>query len=415
MAEFAETRTVNCPYCGNAKVVKNGRRSGYQRYLCKPCGKQFKHTGELHGRHAPTGRIGAAVRMFYSGLSYKQIGENLAERDDISEPSKQTIYAWVKRYTDDAVEAMQDYPAHVGDEWVADEMQVKVGGKNLWHWNIMDAKTRYVLATHLTPNRDTRAAVAVMRKAAQAADNPPKVIKSDKLGSYPPAIKEVFPDARHVQSDGIRALINNNLSERLQGTYRQRTKTLRGLDTIETGQRYLDGWTLTYNLFREHEGIDYDTPGERAKVKPPFTEWEDVVIQSAGPTDHPRTAERDATARMTDADRRNPRIVPDSTQRRRPKGETEADDEEWPRSDSDTDKVERARESLAKGRRDISSIRVSPKRTVLADVKIQGARQRRSPFAGKVAIEPPKGKERRRKGTGEKAAATSKPVLLLGR
>ena len=168
------------------------------------------------------------------------------------------------------------------------------------------------------------------------------------MGSYPPAIKEVFPDARHVQSDGIRALINNNLSERLQGTYRQRTKTLRGLDTIETGQRYLDGWTLTYNLFREHEGIDYDTPGERAKVKPPFTEWEDVVIQSAGPTDHPRTAERDATARMTDADRRNPRIVPDSTQRRRPQGETEADDEEWPRSDSDTDKVERARESLAK-------------------------------------------------------------------
>ena len=51
----------------------------------------------------------------------------------------------------------------------------------------------------------------------------------------------MFPDAEHVQSDGIRAMINNNLSERLQGTYRQRTKTLRGLDNIESGQRYLDG------------------------------------------------------------------------------------------------------------------------------------------------------------------------------
>ena len=118
--------------------------------------------------------------------------------------SKRTLYAWVKDGTDAAVEAMQDYPADVGTEWVADEMQVKVGGENLWHWNVMDAKTRYVLASHLSPNRDTRAAVAVMRKAARAAKQPPETVKSDKLGSYPPAVKAVFPDAKHVQSDGIR-------------------------------------------------------------------------------------------------------------------------------------------------------------------------------------------------------------------
>ena len=337
MAEFVEKRTVNCPYCGNTKVVKNGRRDGYQRYRCKPCGKQFKHTGELHGRHSPVGRIGAAIRMFYSGLSYKQIAENLAERDDIPEPSKQTLYAWVKQYTDDAVETMQDYPAHTGSEWVADEMQLKVGGENLWHWNVMDSKTRYVLASHLTPNRGTRAAVAVMQKAARAAAEPPKTIKTDRLGSYPPAIAEVFPDAKHIQSDGIRALINNNLSERLQGTYRDREKTLRGLDTIESGQRYLDGWTLQYNLFREHEGIDFQTPGEMARVKPPFTEWGDVVKSAPSADERQRKAARVAAAALVDAPRRGkgtarPNVIfmPDPTQRRRPKGETDADP--WPPS-----------------------------------------------------------------------------------
>ena len=35
--------------------------------------------------------------------------------------------------------------------------------------------------------------------------------------------------------------INNDLSERLQGAYYSRIKTLRGLDSMETGQRYLDG------------------------------------------------------------------------------------------------------------------------------------------------------------------------------
>ena len=345
MAEFTETRTVNCPYCHDNKVVKNGRRDGYQRYRCKPCGRQFKHTGELHGRHAPSGRIGAAVRMFYSGMSYKQIAENLAERDDIPEPSKQTLYAWVKHYTDAAVEEMQNHSAHTGPEWVADEMQVRVGGENLWHWNVMDAKTRYVLATHLSPNRDTRAAIAVMRKAAQAAADPPARIKTDRLGSYPPAIMAVFPETKHVQSDGIRALINNNLSERLQGTYRQRTKTLRGLDSLVSGQRYLDGWTLTYNLFREHEGVDYQTPAEMAKVNAPFVEWEDVV--KVKPTsERTRTGARDAAAELSDARLRDERdardnviLVPDPTARGRPKGESDSDDPElpsqWPRQQSD--------------------------------------------------------------------------------
>ena len=220
MAKFTKTVTqeVNCPYCHHADVVKNGKGSGdKQRYKCKPCGRRFLDNGAVHGRKTPSNHVGAAINLFYRGMSYKQLAEAMTEMYDIEEPSKRTLYEWVKDGTDAATEAMQDYPAHVGDEWVADEMQVKVGGENLWHWNVMDAKTRYVLASHLSPNRDTRAAVAVMQKAARAADRPPKTIKTDRLASYPAGIREVFPDTEHVQADGIRALINNNLSERLQG------------------------------------------------------------------------------------------------------------------------------------------------------------------------------------------------------
>ena len=396
MAEFIETRTVDCPYCGSNKVVKNGRRDGYQRYLCRPCGKQFKHTGELHGRHAPTGRIAAAIRMFYSGLSYKQIGENLAERDEIPEPSKQTIYEWVKEYTDEAVEAMQDYPAQTGPEWVADEMQVKVGGEQLWNWNVMDAKTRYVLASHLTPNRDIRAAVAVLQKAARAAATPPETIKTDRLGSYPAAIKEVFPEAKHVKSDGIRALINNNRSERLQGTYRQREKTLRGLDNIETGQRYLDGWTLQYNLFREHEGISFQTPGEAAKVNAPFTEWEDVVKATPTPSERSRTGQRDAAAALADGERRgettargNVIFVPDPTQRRRPKGESDA--EPWPppldepNERSARPALPKADDAASRERPILTGMRLPPLRTYQQAARIAASpakqsRPKRHPF-----------------------------------
>ena len=41
-------------------------------------------------------------------------------------------------------------------------------------------------------------------------------------------IRTAFPThgVKHVVSQGIRAVINNNLSERLQGTFRDRDKTL---------------------------------------------------------------------------------------------------------------------------------------------------------------------------------------------
>ena len=231
MAAFTEIRTrkVDCPYCHNSKVVKNGQNAnGKQTYLCKPCGKRFLHTGQVAGHRIPAEQIGMAVRMYYGGTSYKQTAETMADGHDMPEPSKRAIYEWVTEYTAVAKDIMADHPAHTSGKWVADETQVKVGGEAMWLWNVMDASTRYALAVHLSPNRDTRAAVAVMRKAMAAADAPPKSITTDKLGSYTGAIKQVFPDADHIQSEGIRAELNNNLSERLQGTIKDRAKTMRG-------------------------------------------------------------------------------------------------------------------------------------------------------------------------------------------
>ena len=172
---------------------------------------------------------------------------------------------------------MENHKAETSGHWVADEMYLDVGGRKVYHWNVMDKDTRYILASYLSPKRDGNAARAVMRRALASADKPPKTITTDKWRAYLKPIRELMPDAKHVQSEGLTAEINNNMSERLQGTYRDRTKTLRGLDSIESGQRYLDGWTITYNLFRGHHSLGNDHPAQRAKVNPPFKEWADVV------------------------------------------------------------------------------------------------------------------------------------------
>ena len=94
---------------------------------------------------------------------------------------------------------------------------------------------------------------------------------SNRLPSHVPAIKAVFPDAQHIPSEGVDAELNNNRSERVQGKFRDRTKTLRGLEGRESGQRYLDGWVFHYNHFKEHHGLNGRTPAEAAQVNAPFT------------------------------------------------------------------------------------------------------------------------------------------------
>ena len=249
--------------------------------MCKDCRKKFSDSGNTAGHRYPPEQIGAAIKMFYSGMSYKAIAEHVEDVFDIPEPSKRTIYEWVREYTEAATREMAEHPVHNGRHWVADEMVVWVGGEKYWHWNIMDSETRYILASYLSKRRDTTAAIAAMKRAKAASAEPPKSIKTDKWRAYNRAIANVFPDAKHVQSEGLTAELNNNRSERLQGTYRQRTKTLLGLDSRASGQTYLDGWTLNYNLFRKHHSLGNRTPAQAAGLDAPFGEWEDVVKRSA--------------------------------------------------------------------------------------------------------------------------------------
>ena len=271
------TVSVHCPYCQGDSVVKNGTRAGKQIFLCKGCRKQFRDTGATNGHKVPAEQVGAAIEMYYRGMSYKQIAEAMERMFDRPEPSKATVYEWVRDYTEKASEELKGQQPEVGDRWVADELAVRVDGWQMWVWNIMDSKTRYILATHVSRTRTEKAAIELMEKAKEAAGRKPRAIKTDRLRSYGPAIKKVFPETTHVKSQGIRSPVNNNLSERLQGTIRSRDKTRRGMESIPTGQAYMDGWTITYNFMRDHEALGGKTPAEAARLKSPITEWADVV------------------------------------------------------------------------------------------------------------------------------------------
>ena len=222
--------------------------------------------------------IGAAVDMYYDGHSYRQTAANF--EDYFGRPTTtMTIYNWNRDLTESASDVLSDTEIPTRDEWVADELAVNVGGKQYWLFNVMDSDSRVVLSAYLSPTRGTRAAATALSMARNRAENPPKRIKTDGLRSYQQGVKTAFPihQVDHVVSQGIRTEINNNLSERLQGTFRDCDKALRALKKQDSGQAYIDGLVIQYNYFRPHQALNGKTPDESTGADIPLESWREVA------------------------------------------------------------------------------------------------------------------------------------------
>ncbi len=108
----------------------------------------------------------------------------------------------------------------------------------------------------------------------------PRVIYTDKLRAYLEGIERVFgADTRHAQGGPFDVVDNTNLIERFHSTLKERTKVMRGLHTMKSARRFLDGWLVHYNFFRPHMSLRDMTPAMVAGIKFPFHNWKDICEQ----------------------------------------------------------------------------------------------------------------------------------------
>jgi transposase-like protein len=193
-------------------------------------------------------------------------------------PSDSTVYEWITKYSDHAVKHAIQYKPNVGDVWVADETMLSIDGKKVWFWDIIDAKTRFLLASHISIKRTTTDANTLMRKAQIKAGKKPKIVLTDKLAAYFGGIEKAFGgDTKHYASKGFKSPTNTNLIERFHSTLKQRTKVMRGLKDTESARLITRAWLIHYNYFRPHEGIDGLTPSQKAGILSKQRNWYDVV------------------------------------------------------------------------------------------------------------------------------------------
>jgi transposase-like protein len=187
------------------------------------------------------------------------------------------VYNWIRRFSQEAVNRVKDFQPIVGDTWIADETVLKVGGRNIWFFDVIDEKTRYLLASRLSTSRTIKEAALVMNEAKRRAGKSPKRILTDKLAAYVDGIDLVFgADTKHIQSKPFTDVNSTNVIERFHGTLKDRTKVVRGFKNMDTARLLTQAWLVHYNFFKEHTTLG-DIPPAVKMGATPIKDWTDVV------------------------------------------------------------------------------------------------------------------------------------------
>ena len=268
--EIENDDEIRCDQCNSLNIIKRGQRKTKggvrQRYECKECGRRFVPEPVKH-RKVTAKVIALCMDLYFKGLSTRKIADTLVQFQGMN-VSHVTVSRWINTFMAKINQYVNSFEPNVGDTWHVDEQKVKADGEWYYSWNMLDEKTRFLIANTITKERSIFETKGIMNKAKEQTKGAnPWFIISDGMKAYPSAIKSVYgDDTTHIGGVGIRDRINNNVLERYHGTYRERNKVMRGLENNTTAKQMNDNIRTYYNFIREHTALDNKTPAEMAGI-----------------------------------------------------------------------------------------------------------------------------------------------------
>lgn len=272
-----------CPNCGlDDLVVKDGfseSKSGLkQRYYCNRCKRGFICSTGFEGMHGQAIAILISLDLYYRGLSLRQIAEHLQSVYRIS-VSHGTIFGWIRRYVSMVNEYLSNLNVRASGRLHADDTIVRVKGRHLTIWGMLDGETRLLIAKHISSTKDTKEASKFLEQGlAKNAEKPLEVI-TDSAPQYASAINEISAGVDpliHIQA-GISTPLTNNKMERFFRTLKQRYKTINNFQSQDNAQTFLDGFQIFYNLMKGHRALNGKTPAEAAGLVADKVNWLDMI------------------------------------------------------------------------------------------------------------------------------------------
>ncbi len=174
-------------------------------------------------------------------LSFRDVEELMAERG--IDVSNETVRRWFLKFGRLIAGNLRRSRPRASDCWHLDEMVIKIRDRRYWLWRAVDDEGE-VLDFLVQPRRCARSARKLLRKLLKKQGFAPTRITTDKLKSYPVAIRDERLSAIH--DKGLRA---NNRAENSHQPVRQRERKQQRFKSAGSAQRFLSIHAAVYNTF----------------------------------------------------------------------------------------------------------------------------------------------------------------------
>ena len=201
-------------------------------------------------------------------LSYRDVEDLLAERG--LEISYETVRRWVLKFGPGIARKLRRSRPRPSDHWHLDEMVVRIAGKRMYLWRAVDHEGE-VLDMLVQRRRDKRAALRLMRKLLKKQGFTPKLLTTDKLGSYGAAFRHLRLTCRHEQ--GLR---KNNRAENSHQAVRRRERKMQRFKSARSAQRFLSIHAAVLNTFNLQRHLVSQSTLRTFRAEA-ATQWQDAV------------------------------------------------------------------------------------------------------------------------------------------
>jgi transposase-like protein len=174
-------------------------------------------------------------------LSFRDVEEMLAERG--IDVSNETVRRWFLKFGRLIACNLRRCRPRPSPRWHLDEMVIKIRDRKHWLWRAVDDEGE-VLDFLVQRRRCARSAKRLLRKLLKKQGVAPTHITTDKLKSYPVAIRKERLSAFHDQ--GLRA---NNRAENSHQPVRRRERKQQRFKSPGSAQRFLSIHAAVQNAF----------------------------------------------------------------------------------------------------------------------------------------------------------------------
>ena len=166
--------------------------------------------------------------------------------------------------------ALRRRRARPGDKWHLEEVFIKITGKTHYLWRAVDQHGN-VLDILVTSRRDAKAATRFFRKLLKGLKYVPRVLVSDKLGSYGAARRRLIPGVEHRQSKHL-----NNRAENSHQPTRQQERAMRHFRSPGGAQQFLSAFSGISPHFRPRRHL-LSAEDYRPETDTRLATWNEIV------------------------------------------------------------------------------------------------------------------------------------------